>query len=67
LTFLEERVMRILCCGSSVPSNPALPDFIGGAYATSAAAMAEWGEAERRSGARVSPRGSLSGGGGGEC
>ena len=62
LTLLEESVMRILCCGSIMPaSNPALPDFIGGAYATSAAAMARgrrgsWGGTD--SGARVSPRGS---------
>lgn len=53
LTFLEERVMRILCCGSSTPpSYPGLPDFIGGAYATSAAAIArgrreEWGGTRR--------------------
>jgi hypothetical protein len=37
---LEERVMRILCCTSCELSKPILPDFIGGAYATSAAAMA---------------------------
>lgn len=49
LTLLEESVMRILCCGSIRPaSNPALPDFIGGAYATSAAAMARgWVEGRR--------------------
>ena len=62
LTLLEESVMRILCCGSIRPaSNPALPDFIGGAYATSAAAMARgrrgsWGGTD--SGARVLPPGS---------
>jgi hypothetical protein len=51
LTFLEVRVMRILCCTSGMPpSNPALPDFIGGAYATSAAAISLVGGEEAAEG-----------------
>jgi hypothetical protein len=58
LTLLEERVMRILCCGSCVPWNPSLPAFIGGAYASSVAMAAGGGEedggAARREGVRDS-------------
>ena len=40
---LEERVMRMRCCASCGPSKPALPDFIGGAYASSVAMAAGGG------------------------
>jgi hypothetical protein len=50
LTLLEERVMRILCCGSCVPWNPSLPAFIGGAYASVAMAAGGGGRRSRGGG-----------------
>ena len=71
LTLLEESVMRILCCGSIRPaSNPALPDFIGGAYATSAAAMVCGSRGAGEGGTRVLGFRLVEAGGrsgGGEC